>query len=527
MPVLRKFSLSFLFTAALAACGGSGGGSSPGGDAIAADADKLNVVVLVIDSLMPEEIGTTTPNLLELRQNGTSFPESRAVFSAETLPNHVAMMTGVYGGRSGIPTNNFWDQAAAPDNPAAQDLDNPNELEAKTLFTLIDQQCRRGNNRANPDYRMGAVLSKTYLYEIFNGDAADPQANDAGIVNIAPDSHWDPRSSPAYIGGAEFTPDEATVQEVLARLPEVNFMFVSLGSVDRGAHASGPTLRAAAITEADRIVGDIMQSLVDAGRWDNTVFIVASDHGMDFGARGFVADNIAVQPMLDGFAQCGFEPMLAINNGGTDNLYVTNLAASAADRQNTIETVRNCLAEPQGAVCQAALISCGGMASLPQNVEQIAGAWYSQANADDPAGNLPGSIAASGHPNLGDIVAAAEAGYNFSEPDVSANPLPGNHGHPATFRNVMLIGGGVDFINRGNVVAPSVVNPDVYARLPEQSENVDIAPTVAWLLGLDVQPADLADGQEFDGRVLTEAFTQFNPGGNQVSPSSCGALITN
>ena len=44
-----------------------------------------------------------------LIEQGTMYAESRSVFSAETIPNHVAMMTGVVPERSGIPTNNFLD----------------------------------------------------------------------------------------------------------------------------------------------------------------------------------------------------------------------------------------------------------------------------------------------------------------------------------------------------------------------------------------------------------------------------------
>src|SRR5688572_16937414 len=73
-------------------------------------ANKLTVVVLVVDSLMPADISAaTTPQLEALRVGGTSYEESRSVYAAETIPNHVAMMTGVYPDRSGIPTNDFID----------------------------------------------------------------------------------------------------------------------------------------------------------------------------------------------------------------------------------------------------------------------------------------------------------------------------------------------------------------------------------------------------------------------------------
>ncbi len=491
----------------------SGAGPPPG----PGDAESLTVIVLVLDSLMPDEIGASTPNLQALKADGTFFPESRAVFSAETIPNHVAMMTGVYPDRNGIPTNSFWDRQALPDAPGDENLDNPNELTAKTLFTLIDEQCRRGATPANPDLQTGAVLSKGYLYEIFAGDAADPQENDAGIENLPADDFWDPRSSPLYIDpAAGYTPDEGTIEAVLSRLDSNDFLFVNLGSIDRAAHAFGPVLRQIQIGLTDQYVGQIVQALQDNGRWDNTVLIVASDHGMDFdGATGGLATSplthdIALQGMLDDLPGCGLEPMLAIQNGGTDSLYITNLHAGTAAREQTLLAVRSCLADPAGATCQAVIAGpCAGNLSLPTNGSGIAQAWYVQANSLDPAGNLPASIR-SGHENLGDLVAVAADGYNFSEPLLSDNPIPGNHGHLVTLRNTMLISGGAGFIQRGVEVSPSVENPDPLDRLPEQSENVDVAPTVAWLLGMDVA--------QFDGRVLSEAFQI------SASPSSCGRL---
>ena len=332
--------VSFLvLSAALLACSGGTSPSQPTEAPVSSDAEKLTVVVLVLDSLMPDEIGLSTPNLFSLKDQGTFYTESRAMFSAETIPNHVAMMTGVNPNRNGIPTNNFWDREARPDNPDGEDLDNPNELTAKTLFTWVDERCRSEAALRNPRIRTAAVMSKTYLYEIFRGDEADPQDNDAGINNVAPDSNWDPRSSSLYIGPqAEYTPDEGTIGEALSRLEDSDFVFINLGSIDRAAHAFGPIVRNGQILLTDQHVGSIVQTLQDAGKWDNTVMIIVSDHGMDFdGGTGGLATSplthdIVVQGMLDELPGCGLEPMMAVQNGGTDSLYITNLQASAPAR---------------------------------------------------------------------------------------------------------------------------------------------------------------------------------------------------
>ena len=223
----------------------------------------MTVVVVAVDSLMPSDIdANVTPNINSLINNGTLYTESRSVFSAETIPNHVAMMTGVYPDRNGVPTNNFLDRevyattlaADATAEAEGEDLDNPNELEAKTLFTWIDDQCRSGAIPRNDAYRTAATLSKTYLYLAFQGDAEDTQPNDAGITNVGPDVHWDPRTSPAYIGpGSEHTPDNSTGPQAVTMLGDTDFHFINLGDVDRSSHAGGSTPRMAARGTADAL----------------------------------------------------------------------------------------------------------------------------------------------------------------------------------------------------------------------------------------------------------------------------------
>lgn len=504
----------------VSACGNSSRFSAPGagpgsgtGTPPALGAKKLTVVVAVVDSLMPQEITAQTPNLNALKSEGTFYSESRAMFSAETIPNHVAMMTGVTPQRNGIATNNFLD-FLDPANPVERDLSVPEELTATTLFTWVDQKCRLSG--INPAIRTGATLSKKYLYEVFQGDAADAaRANrNPQVFNVAPDTHWDPTGSPAYIGpGFEYTPDAPTMQQALTQLPGADFLFINLGDVDRFAHAFGTVSRTAALVSADAQIGRLRTALEDAGRWEDTVMIVVSDHGMDIALNPFTS-GISTQPALDALATC-FTPMQAVQNGGSDSIYVLDHSLPLDQRQAALRAARACLTGTQD--CAAV---CAG-ATRPANAAQIAGAWYTSDDPADPEGTMPASLA-SKHPNLGDLVLAAAPGFKFAEPDVSANPIPGNHGHPATFRNTMLISGGSPWVKKGQIIAASMENPGPFDRLPEQSENIDVTPTVAWLLGLNIQPDDFPEGSGFDGRVLNQAFVQFDNNANADAPTVCG-----
>ena len=105
------------------------------------------------------------------------------------------------------------------------------------------------------------------------------------------------------------------------------------------------------------------------------------------------------------------------------------------------------------------------------------------------------------HPRSGDLLVTVDDGRRVSEPSSTSNPLPGNHGMPSTLRVPFVPAGGAACAPR------SPGRPPTPRRAPEQAENVDIAPTAAWLLGV-APPADGPAGREgFDGRVLSEAFT--------------------
>lgn len=504
--------------AALALLAGSCGNSDPFYGI--PGSQKLTVIVLVVDSLMPDEITpATTPNLDALKAGGTFYAESRSVFIAETIPNHVAMMTGVYPARNGVPSNEFLDFSVNP--PEERDLSVPEKMTARTLFTWIDRRCR--TIPVVPDIRTGATLSKKYLFEIFEGDAANAALgnDDPDVFNVPPDSYWNPQDSDAYIPSpSEHTPDVPTMDQALTQLPDVDFFFINLGDVDRLAHASGPDARNAAIADVDTQVGRLVTALQDAGRWERTVLFVVSDHGMDFSAPGPAA-AISTQATLDALGAC-YTPMYAMASGeGSDSIYVLDRAAPLAQRQAALRAARGCLLGVQDC---AAL--CPG-ATRPVNAGNIEVGWYNVEDPLDPAGTPPPSIQ-SRHANFGDLVLAAGDGGKFSEPNLSdpSGQIPGNHGHLVTMRNTFLVSGGSPWVKQGQVIAASVPSPGPLDRLPEQSEVVDIAPTVAWLMGLRIRNNEFPDYPQyergFDGRILKEAFVQFDADPDAAPPSACG-----
>jgi len=135
--------------------GPGGGNDSPG----TAPAD-LDVHVLVIDGCRPDEIAAgAMPTVRLLAAQGSSYPNARAVDVPETIPNHVAMMSGVLPNRSGVPANAVYDRAEA----VVRDLDRPTDLLVSTLLERLPAE--RG-------VRTASILSNDYLFGIFGTRAS-------------------------------------------------------------------------------------------------------------------------------------------------------------------------------------------------------------------------------------------------------------------------------------------------------------------------------------------------------------------
>jgi hypothetical protein len=359
---------------------------------------------------------------------------------------------------------------------------------AETLFTTLGDQC--------PDLGTAAVLSKDYLYTIFLESSR----------NRAADSTWDPR--PTNIPGSGHSPDVVSMTEVLTRLPDADFMFVNLGDVDRSGHVDftgGLPLpvdvvdqigevsddlvtnialaRQAVLRSTDLQLSVLVEALRAEGRWDGTVLFVVSDHGMDWSP---VLGYINTAPTLEAIAPGRF---VIAQNGGADTIYLRD--ADAPDAPALLAAAR------------AAFVAD----------ERIEHAWYRVPNPldPDPASVVPAHLGL-GTERSGDLILMAHPGWRFSDPDVHSNPIPGNHGHLITRHNTFLVAGGHPVVRQGQVVAASRPGVDELTLLPEQASNTDVAPTVAWLLGLPT------DG--YDGRVLQEAFTA------DESPTVCGQAVS-
>jgi hypothetical protein len=297
-----------------------------------------------------------------------------------------------------------------------RDLDRPSDLKFATVIERLNQA----------GYTTGTVLSKEYLYGIF-GDRATHR--------------WEPQPIVPVSGHA---PDAFTMDATISMVEEFDpdLVFVNLGDIDRMGHSdfTGTSVQAArqlALAQTDLQVGRFVDMLESSGRWPDSVVVVLADHSMDWSMPDAIinlAPRFEADPLLAGRVQIA-------DNGGADLLYWTGpsrLRDDAMARMRSIAT------------------STPGVLSV----------------------HRPRDLRLSDL--AGDLVVYCKAGWRFSDPEPYANPIPGNHGHPATEPIPFFIGGGSPLVRSGTSSSA-------------MSRTMDVAPTVGKVFGLKA-PAGGYDG---------------------------------
>ncbi len=353
---------------------------------------------------------------------GTYFPNSSSVIPAETNPNHVAMMSGAYPGRSGIPANAFalyaplegpdscvatgpLDQAAPPSETSGESRTCP---QAELVFEAIGRQ-------GNPDRLSTAgVFGKPKLGRIFAGQNLDrgartPTTSGRRAPTVPDDDAYCEPVPTAPVTG--YALDDATVMDrVVATIdngapgprgPErPDFTFVNLHQIDTAGHATGTgTGYDAAIGQADAQVERLVRTLRARGEWKRTVLILVSDHSMDT-----TSSKVSLTQALTAGGVPPSEFVALNDRGSIDFVYL-------ADRTSPgrFELLAGCARSPSP--------SPGSPRSSIASPTRSTAARPTPRRGSIPSGSSLG-------PRSGDLFAVAQPGVGFGEPSPSANPLP-------------------------------------------------------------------------------------------------------
>jgi predicted AlkP superfamily pyrophosphatase or phosphodiesterase len=488
---------------------------------------RVTTFVVVVDGLDPTAISATQmPNVCNLigcpgatapdaTARSTVYTQARAAMVSQTNANHTAMLTGAYGDVNGVVANGFFNRASA----AEEDLERPSLIRVDTLFDVL--------RREAPQLRTAAVLGKEKLRLLYDctdggGGCGTPSADNpegVAVAHVRPDflrgaatSPAGPEDCPAEPASGSGVAQDACIMDKVIELSateDPDFTFVNLGNVDALQHVDGPNSPAAlvAITQADTQIGRLVSYLKESGKWQETVLIVTADHSFSWTGP----DPTRRVDLEGALGACPGEPFTVVSNGGTAHVYLDSIGVGTAALNAS----------------QAAALAC--MRTVALALPGVSEAWYRIANPNDPgrtlaanrpdwhlanqrAGDLVVTALASGPgagllnpiaPGGNGFEVASGAGYTLAPLASAQGALQGDHGHPGARHIPFIVVGGGDHVVEQTVAPTGTVNEgDDTAANPGQAENVDIAPTVAYIYGLDpvaVLPAAA-------GRPLTEAF---------------------
>ena len=447
------------------------GFTSPSARAATPAADRPVVVLLSIDGLAGYYLDDPKAEMSTLRAlaaDGARASLMKASNPTVTWTNHATLVTGDRPAKHGVAGNTIYDRDAHRRIVLISDpeLDGSQILKVPTIYDIAKQAGLKTIGLRWPLTRGAKGLDECIP------DMTDDQ-------NILPFCTPDLVSRGRAAGiftAADFQPDldekhPQIKDEAITRLAEMvlrddhpDLLLVHLINVDHTEHMSGPKSPAAyaAVKEADGFTKRIRDALNAAAPGRGTL-IVVSDHGFSAIQHQILPNRILRDAGLEKIVgvRVVAGDVVTISEGGADFVYVTN----PADPTKTIAKVQQAFAKTKG-------------------IEKILTA------ADFPAYGIADPKV---DPHAPDLVLMADEGYVFG--DTSGGAIPekakpehaGSHGHDANFPDLhaTFIADGADIkkgVNLGEI------------------ENIDVAPTIATLLGLTMP--------DVDGKPLTAALVR-------------------
>jgi arylsulfatase A-like enzyme len=443
-----------------------------------------HVVVVVWDGMRPDFITEQyTPTLHGLAQAGVFFRNHHSVYLSATEVNGTAISTGAYPARSGIIANKEYRPGIDLLKPVGMETrevvrasdrsTHGGHLSMPTVAEILQRAGRRtavagtkpvallhDRKERDEDYRFGKVL---YADNTLPTNAWGQLVNDLGPY---------PKFAQPNAGRDAWA-ERALVESFWKDgVPEFSLLWMS--EPDFSQHDTGPgsAISLAALKSSDNNLARVLAELDRRGLRAKTDLLVVSDHG--FSTIMKTAD-VAKALQSAGFKAArefheppGEDDVLVVSNGGATLLYV--MGQSDILIRRIVEFLQR--------------QDFTGVLFVRKPVEGAFG--LDEARINSPAAP--------------DIVIALRW-----SPDKSSNGVPGlvfcdeSGRKPGQGMHVSLS----RFDMHNTLVA---AGPDFRQAAADDlpSGNVDVAPTVLWILG--VKPP-----VPMDGRVLTEALTIDGP----------------
>jgi predicted AlkP superfamily pyrophosphatase or phosphodiesterase len=431
-----------------------------------------HVVLVSIDGLAAsyfDDPRAEMPALRKLAASGAVAKGMLTSFPSVTWPSHTSLVTGVSPARHGVIGNSVWSRKL--ERPLVYigdpELTKDEAVRVPTLYDVAHKAGLKCGGVIWPCSNGSAALDwaipdagKAELHARFTTPGLKEKMAAAGI-DISKLGQWGWNKE--YSAERDDIYTRVAIQ--LVAKEGANLVLVHLITPDGVEHAYGPHTPEAyqAVADTDRCVQRIWAALQQPPLKDNSALFVVSDHGFAPYEK-FIRPNVVLKEMglvaTDPRDKVTSRKAWCVCQGGSAFVYVL-------DRDKKEETV---------ARLQERLAKIEGVAGIVgRDKLQQYGLPLPEANAEAP-----------------DFVLLTSPGYNFIEAtsgDVvgSAGGHKGSHGHDPS----------PTFMHATFVAAGAGIKPGVKLDL---IRNVDVAPTIARLMGLSMK--------DVEGRVLDEILVK-------------------
>jgi len=208
--------------------------------------ETRHVILVGVDGLSPDGVRTAeTPALDGLMKSGAFSLHARGVMPTSSGPNWASMLNGAGPEQHGV-INNDW-------KPGNKDIVPTAEGSVAGMFPSVFYQIRQ----ERPDASLGCVYDWGGI---------------GGLVELSViDEAHDTKGAKATM--------KKSIGIIEEKMP--TFLFIHLDEVDHAGHqfGHGTPEYYASVSEADGLIGELVDVLEKKGLKKNTVILVTSDHG--------------------------------------------------------------------------------------------------------------------------------------------------------------------------------------------------------------------------------------------------------
>jgi predicted AlkP superfamily pyrophosphatase or phosphodiesterase len=406
------------------------------------------------------------PTIRKLAAQGVRVKRMECSYPTVTWTNHTTLVTGVHPAKHGVIGNDYFDRTELKKVPFIPDpIFNKDEIVLSP--TIYDVAKEAGLSTAGiiwPATRGAKTLDWTVpdvfeqeLFEKYSTPSLLADARELGIpVHMQMDwckkiNEGKPMRDYMY----------ARLASHVITKHKPNLMMLHLVTVDSAQHSYGRNSPEAywALNDSDNRVRDMVDAIESAGLTDKTTFFVTTDHGFyNFSKTINLNALLRSEGLLKSLGtKVSSAQAYAMSEGGACFVYILD----QANREKIMADLK-----PK-------LLAVEGVASLTDNAADV------------------GHKTAAQDPREPDLFLSAKDGYSFTDSLADAevikptDGIKGAHGHFVT----------EDLLGAACVISGADIKQGVVI---DAMKNIDIAPTMAKMLGIEMP--------NVDGRVLSEAL---------------------